>query len=401
MLDRRLTIVASSDAYLEATLTRREAIVGRYVFDVFPDNPHDPTANAVANSTASFNRVLALKMADAMPAQRHDVRVSEGAQGDPRFEVKYWKPVNTPLIAANGEVGWILHAAEDVTEAMRSRFGDAATPTPKTERRRIVDELRGCNGMLGNLPDALFNRLADHLSPVEIPAGMILAEALKPLTSVCFPVEGLNAAIVHLADGSSVEAAIGGRGGMVGVSALTGAAVEDAETRALISGSALRIAAGDLCDLLAVHPDLRAQLSWFVSMLMAQTSLTLACNARHSVDQRLARWLLTASSRIGSLDVPVTQETISLGLGIRRSGVSESLSRFAAHGLIANGRQLIRVLDRSHLAAHACDGFPEAEAARERYADAQAPSSAPASARILALIHRYRRLAGQPGNAAR
>jgi len=58
VLDPNLRIVAATDAYLQATITRRAEIVGRSVFEVFPDNPGDPSADAVRNSLASFNRVL-------------------------------------------------------------------------------------------------------------------------------------------------------------------------------------------------------------------------------------------------------------------------------------------------------------------------------------------------------
>ncbi|HWQ19742.1 MAG TPA: PAS domain-containing protein, partial [Methanotrichaceae archaeon] len=88
VMDPDLRIVAASDAYLQATMTRREEMIGRYVFDVFPDNPEDPNADAVRNSLASFNRVRHCLVADAMVVQRHDVRMPESEGGG--FEVRYW-----------------------------------------------------------------------------------------------------------------------------------------------------------------------------------------------------------------------------------------------------------------------------------------------------------------------
>ncbi len=114
VLDPNLRIVAASDAYLKATLTRREDIIGRYVFDVFPDNPDDPNADAVRNPSASFNRVLQTHMADAMVVQRHDIRRPKSEGGG--FEVRYWSSINSPVLNSDGSLAYIIHQVEDVTE---------------------------------------------------------------------------------------------------------------------------------------------------------------------------------------------------------------------------------------------------------------------------------------------
>src|SRR6516225_6347978 len=93
-----LKIVAATDSYLSATLTDREAILGRDLFDVFPDNPDDPGATGVSNLSASLERVLKLKRPDAMMLQKYDVRSPDG-----NFEEKYWSPLNTPVLDAQGE----------------------------------------------------------------------------------------------------------------------------------------------------------------------------------------------------------------------------------------------------------------------------------------------------------
>src|SRR5713226_4067263 len=72
-----LRIVAVSDAYLLATMTKRQEILGRGIFDVFPDNPDDPQATGVRNLKASLNRVLENRAADAMPVQKYDIRRPE------------------------------------------------------------------------------------------------------------------------------------------------------------------------------------------------------------------------------------------------------------------------------------------------------------------------------------
>ncbi|MCA1603339.1 MAG: PAS domain-containing protein, partial [Acidobacteria bacterium] len=112
-----LTIVAASEAYLQATFTKREEILGRGIFDVFPDNPDDPTAMGVANLSASLERVLRNGVADAMAFQKYDIRKTKAEGGG--FEERYWSPINSPVIGVDGQVVYIIHRVEDVTEFVR------------------------------------------------------------------------------------------------------------------------------------------------------------------------------------------------------------------------------------------------------------------------------------------
>src|SRR5690349_9654621 len=98
VLDPALVIVAVSDAYLRATMTVRHDILGRGIFDVFPDNPGDARASGERNLRASLQRVLRDRVPDTMAVQKYDIRRpdSEGGQ----FEVRYWSPVNSPVLDA-------------------------------------------------------------------------------------------------------------------------------------------------------------------------------------------------------------------------------------------------------------------------------------------------------------
>lgn len=114
ILDTDLIIVDVNDAYLQATMVNRDNILGRHIFDVFPDNPDDPTATGVSNLRASLARVLANKLPDTMAVQKYDIRKPETAGGG--FEVRYWSPRNSPVFNATGQVCYIIHRVEDVTE---------------------------------------------------------------------------------------------------------------------------------------------------------------------------------------------------------------------------------------------------------------------------------------------
>ncbi len=119
VLKPNLTIVGASDAYLSATKTKREEITGRGLFEVFPDNPDDPTANGVSNLRSSLERVLTSGIADTMAMQKYDVRRPESEGGG--FEERYWSPVNSPVFGADGKVEYIIHRVEDVTEFVRQK----------------------------------------------------------------------------------------------------------------------------------------------------------------------------------------------------------------------------------------------------------------------------------------
>jgi hypothetical protein len=128
-----LTILAVSEAYLRATMTKREEIIGRALFDVFPDNPDDPEACGVRNLRASLNRVQRYRQGDAMAVQKYDIR-RPAAEGG-AFEERYWSPYNSPVLDNAGNVAYIIHRVEDVTEFVRLEKRDS-------EQEKLTEVLR-------------------------------------------------------------------------------------------------------------------------------------------------------------------------------------------------------------------------------------------------------------------
>ncbi|MGJ4945987.1 PAS domain-containing protein [Bradyrhizobium sp. HKCCYLS1011] len=107
----RLQIIDINAAYAAATFTSREVIVGRSLFEVFPDNPDDPLADGVSNLYASLKTVAQTGRPHAMAVQRYDVRDPSGT-----FVEKRWQPVNTPIHDDAGRLVFLLHHVEDVTD---------------------------------------------------------------------------------------------------------------------------------------------------------------------------------------------------------------------------------------------------------------------------------------------
>jgi signal transduction histidine kinase len=130
VLSPELVIVGVNDAYAKATMTKREEITGRHLFDVFPDNPDDHAADGVSNLRSSLNSVLKNKIAHTMAVQKYDIRRPDGA-----FEERYWSPLNTPVLSYKNEVVYIIHRVEDVTDFIRLQ-------KEQYLKEKIADELR-------------------------------------------------------------------------------------------------------------------------------------------------------------------------------------------------------------------------------------------------------------------
>jgi len=115
ILNTKLEIVAVSNAYTQATLTRREEILGKSLFQVFPDNPDDSTAEGQRNLRASLQRVLQSGKPDTMSVQKYDIPRPDGSG----FEERYWSPINIPIFGNDRTIAYILHRVEDLTEFIR------------------------------------------------------------------------------------------------------------------------------------------------------------------------------------------------------------------------------------------------------------------------------------------
>ena len=122
VVDPSFRIVAQNRAHAMATLSTDKEIVGKHLFEAFPDNPADSGAHGISELRASLLRVLKTRQPDRMPIVRYDVR---GASGP--FQARWWQVVNTPILGEDGYVQWIIHRAEDVTEIveLRQRLAEA------------------------------------------------------------------------------------------------------------------------------------------------------------------------------------------------------------------------------------------------------------------------------------
>lgn len=117
ILNPEFKIIEVSDSYLKATMVQRKEILNRVIFDVFPDNPDDPTANGVKNLKASLESVLKNKVAHTMSIQKYDIQRPKSHGGG--FEERYWSPRNSPILDEDGNIRYIVHRVEDITDFIR------------------------------------------------------------------------------------------------------------------------------------------------------------------------------------------------------------------------------------------------------------------------------------------
>ena len=176
-----LTIVAVSDAYLRATMTTRAQILGRGLFEVFPDNPDDPSADGVRNLRASLGRVLATRAADAMAVQKYDIRDADGL-----FQVRYWLPRNVPVLTASGAIRYITHRVEDVTEQIRASALRDELQGRLREERATIERFFALS--LDLMCIASIDGLLQHVSPSFAVLGYDLDELRqRPLWDLAHP----------------------------------------------------------------------------------------------------------------------------------------------------------------------------------------------------------------------
>lgn len=204
--------------------------------------------------------------------------------------------------------------------------------------------------------------LQPHFERVELKLKHILFEADAPIEHVHFFLGGLSSEIATLDGKGQLEIGCVGREGFSGHSVLLGVEASPHFAFMQASGSALRIRSDILLSATDTSKRLRMLLLRFIHVLMVQIASSAVSDARFTVRQRLARWLLMCQDRIGD-ELPLTHEFLALMLGVRRSGVTEMIHVLEGENLIRAVRALITVKDRQGLidVAAGCYGLPESE----------------------------------------
>ncbi|HKG15550.1 MAG TPA: Crp/Fnr family transcriptional regulator [Pyrinomonadaceae bacterium] len=211
------------------------------------------------------------------------------------------------------------------------------------------------NVILASLPASEFDVLAPSLERVSFTTGETLFEVEDAPGRVYFIESGLLSLISALEDGNSIEVAALGREGLAGLLMLLGADSAVHTALAQIGGEALCVRVGRAREVFRRLPALQSRVLAYTRMLMAHVTQTAACNTLHTVEERLARWLLLCRRRIESDTIPVTQEFLSHLLGVRRSGVTVAVGTLERAGLINHSRGTVVVADPDGLRGVSCE----------------------------------------------
>ena len=224
-------------------------------------------------------------------------------------------------------------------------------------RRMLSSDDPFHNGLLAALPPEDAARLLPGLQRVELPFDKTLYPSDGALDAVLFVESGMVSLLATLEGGEQVEVGITGREGLVGLPLVFGDDRSITEARVQMEGTALRIGAAALRAAMDESAALRNVLLRYALAFQAQVTMTAACNARHAIEQRLARWLLTAHDRTGADEFDMTHEFMSMMLGVRRPGVSLAAGVLQKAGLIRYARGRMEVTDRHGLEAASCECY--------------------------------------------
>lgn len=211
------------------------------------------------------------------------------------------------------------------------------------------------NVILTSLPASEFEALAPSLERVSFATGETVFRVEDTPRRVYFIESGLLSLISALDDGTSIEVAALGREGFAGLIMLLGADAAVHTALAQIGGHALGLRIEHAREAFRRMPAFQSRVLAYTRMLMAHVTQTAACNTLHTVEQRLARWLLMCRRRIESDTIPLTQEFLSHMLGVRRSGVTVAVGVLEQAGLLAHSRGTVVVKDPEGLRGVSCE----------------------------------------------
>lgn len=214
------------------------------------------------------------------------------------------------------------------------------------------------NRVLLALPDDLASRIEPHQERVHLALGTVLQNPGEPIEHIHFPLDCLISHILTMQDGKTAEVAMTSHEDFAGVEALLGGDTV-AGTRYVVRmpGECIRIAKDVLLRELENDSRFRAAMLQGLRKFLSQASQNAACNALHSLEQRLARWLLECRTRVRRSEIRTTQQFLSEMLGVRRAGVSAALGKFAERGLVKHRRGVTTLVDLEALEALSCECY--------------------------------------------
>ncbi len=215
------------------------------------------------------------------------------------------------------------------------------------------------NVLLNSLSSTALEQISGKLEHIEHPRKAMIAEKDQPFNYAYFPDEGMVSIVLVTPEGIPIEVGTVGKEGFVGIPILLGADISDRKLYSQVPGHGWSMDTGDFRRAVNEIGELRNLCQLFTLTMINQISQTAACNRLHTIEERCARWLLLAHDRDTSRRVDLTQEFLSMMLGVRRSGVNIAVRTLEKAGLIEHGRGFVRILDRKGMEQVSCGCYDE------------------------------------------
>ena len=213
------------------------------------------------------------------------------------------------------------------------------------------------NLLLAGLNAADYASLVVHLDPVPLPCGFVVCHAHHNADYVYFPISGIVSILYELEDGASMEVAVTGNDGVVGVAAFMGGGATTSRAVVRNEGYAYRVRASVLNGEFDNSPLLRRSLLSYAQALFTQIAQSAVCHRHHQLQKQFCRMLLTTFDRLPTDEVALTHDAMASLLGVRRESITAAAGRLQADGLIRYHRGKITVLDRPAMEAQVCECY--------------------------------------------
>ncbi|MGF6308751.1 CRP-like cAMP-binding protein [Bradyrhizobium sp. i1.8.4] len=241
-----------------------------------------------------------------------------------------------------------LMPPQDLCSEPRLRLGSF----PVMEHRTKIG-----NRLLAALPSADFDLLVPHLRKVSLERDLVLVRSGDPVEQIHFPCTALIAFVMDMPNGQAVATTMVGNEGAAGILSTVRPVRSPMTAVVRIAGTTWQISPARFQAALVRSHALADTVQLHMRSLLIQFQHIAACNALHSVETRLARWLLQIHDQIGQDTLPLTQETLSELLGVRRTTVTHAVHKLRASGAIRSNRRSSIEVDRPRLEAAACECY--------------------------------------------
>ena len=213
------------------------------------------------------------------------------------------------------------------------------------------------NRLLNHLLAADADFLTPQLRIVRLSFNDIIYEYGDSIEDVYFPLDSIVSSLAIMEDGTTIEISMVGNDGVVGLPALLGGGSARHWTRVCVGGSFARLSVGALERTFTSKESALKHVMRSYGSLITQVSQRAVCNARHTVLERLACWLLMIHDRVGGTNLKLTQEAIASRLGARRAGITVAAGALQAAGAIEYRRGQLHIRDRIGLEQAVCECY--------------------------------------------